>query len=83
MNRNDTPPTPQQYADLFEADIRGQAILEDLVRRFSRPAKRTGGIDAVLETYHRDGARSVVEFILSRINQANGVTQHAEDEIQD
>lgn len=64
---------PEAYARLFDANPEGAQILEELVRRFSRPAKLEGGIDAVLATYHRDGARSVVEFIVSRINQANGV----------
>ena len=49
------------------------AILEDLTRRFARPAVTTGGLDAVLQTYHRDGARRVIEFIVAQINRANGV----------
>jgi hypothetical protein len=71
---------PQLYADLFEVDKRGQVILEELIRRFARPAVKTGGIDAVLQTYHRDGARSVVEFITARINMAHGVEIENEDE---
>jgi hypothetical protein len=61
------------YKELFEDDRRGAAILEDLTRRFARPAVTTGGIDAVLQTYHRDGMRRVVEFIVTQINRANGV----------
>lgn len=68
------------YARLFEGAPDGPDILDDLMRRFCRPAKRTGGIDAVLETYHRDGARSVMEFIISRVNQANtGVIENDND----
>ena len=48
-------------------------ILEDLVRRFSRPTVTKGGIDAVLETYHRAGQRSVVDWIVAQINRAHGV----------
>lgn len=65
-------PTPQDYADLFDIDQRGARILEDLVRRFHRPAVTTGGVDAVLQTYQRDGARSVVDFIVLQINRASG-----------
>lgn len=70
---------PDLYAQVFEGDTRGAAILEELVQRFSRPAVTTGGIDAVLKTYHREGARSVVEFIVARINQANGVEDHVQE----
>lgn len=71
---------PQLYKDVFEIDKRGEAILEDLIARFSRPAVTKGGIDAVLQTYHREGAREVVEFIVSRINQAHGVINHADED---
>lgn len=64
---------PDIYKQIFEDDRRGAAIFEELVARFARPAVTTGGIDAVLQTYHRDGARRVVEYIASRINRANGV----------
>jgi hypothetical protein len=66
-------PTPQDYADLFEVDKRGTRILDDLVLRFARPAVNKGGIDAVLQTYQRMGAREVLEFIANQINRANGV----------
>ena len=66
-------PAPDLYRQLFEDDRRGAAILEDLTRRFARPAVTTGGLDAVLQTYHRDGARRVIEFIVAQINRANGV----------
>ena len=65
--------TPQTYADIFEDDTRGAAILEDLIARFSRPTVTKGGIDAVLETYHRAGQRSVVDWIVAQINRAHGV----------
>jgi hypothetical protein len=75
-------PTPKEYAALFEDDRRGAAILEDLTQRFARPAVVTGGIDAVLQTYHRDGMRRVVEFIVSQINRAHGVDVNEEEEPQ-
>lgn len=74
-----TKPTPQEYAALFEDDRRGAAILEDLTQRFARPAVTTGGIDAVLQTYHRDGMRRVIEFIVSQINRAHNVDVNEEE----
>lgn len=72
-------PTPKDYAEIFEDDRRGAAILEDLTQRFARPAVTTGGIDPVLQTYHRDGQRRVIEFIVSQINRSQGVDVNAED----
>lgn len=66
-------PTPQDYALVFEDHKVGAAILEDLTRRFARPAVTTGGIDAVLQTYQRDGMRRVIEHIVTQINLAHGV----------
>lgn len=71
--RDPEPVPPGIYARVFEEYRDGAMILEELARRFARPAKLEGGIDAILATYHRDGARSVIEFIVSRINQANGI----------
>lgn len=67
------PIDPRVYARLFEEDREGAAVLEELMRRFAKPAVIKGGIDAVLQTYHNDGARSVLEFIVARVNQAHGV----------
>ncbi|QWE95647.1 Bbp19 family protein [Cupriavidus sp. EM10] len=65
--------SPETYKAIFEDDRRGAAILEHLTQIFARPAVTTGGIDAVLQTYHRDGQRRVIEFIVTQINRANGV----------
>lgn len=73
MTRPDEPLPPEVYARVFENHAEGVLILEDLVRRFHRPAVTEGGIDAVLKTYHREGARAVVDFIINRVNQARGV----------
>lgn len=72
-------PGPKEYAALFEDDQRGAAILEHLTRTFARPAVVTGGIDAVLETYQRDGQRRVLEFIVNQINRARGVDVNQEE----
>ncbi|AQW32707.1 hypothetical protein ACEQ38_17005 [Ralstonia syzygii subsp. celebesensis] len=68
-----TDPTADLYKQIFEDDRRGAAILEHLTRMFARPAVTTGGIDAVLQTYHREGSRRVLDHIISQINRANGV----------
>lgn len=79
-----TERTPQElaalYHDVFDEDKRGAAILEDLVRRFTRPPVTEGGIDAVLKTYERMGMRRVVEYIVMQVNRANGVPTQQEDE---
>jgi len=68
-------PTPQDYADIFEVDKRGQRIMEDLICRFVRSSVTDGGIDAVLKTYERIGQRKPLDFITSMINRANGVAE--------
>lgn len=73
MTDQTNKPTPQDYADLFEVDKRGQRILEDLISRFVRPPVTDGGIDAVLKTYERMGQRKPLDFIATMINRANGV----------
>lgn len=73
--------TPETYLNVFESHPEGRLILEDLTRRFARPAVCKGGIDAVLETYQRDGQRRVLEYIVNQINRANGVaTDQPEEE---
>ncbi len=72
--------TPALYRAIFEQDKRGEALLEALVRRFSRPAVTQGGIDAVLQTYHRMGAQAVIQHIVQQINLANGVGDTQEND---
>lgn len=67
---------PALYRAIFEQDKRGEA----LVRRFSRPAVTQGGIDAVLQTYHRMGAQAVIQHIVQQINLANGVGEQPEND---
>jgi hypothetical protein len=76
---NQTNPTPEDYKAIFEDDRRGAAILEHLTRAFARPAVVSGGIDAVLETYQRDGQRRVLEFIVTQVNRAHGVENNQEE----
>lgn len=65
------------YQRLFEQTPDGEAILEDLVTRFSLPPSFDEH-NAEIKTYYRAGQRSVIDFILSRINRANGVSEHDE-----
>lgn len=64
--------TEHDYKQVFEDTAQGQAILEELVSRFSM-GPSFDEHNAVLKTYYREGQRSVINFILSRINRANGV----------
>lgn len=73
------------YRDIFETDKRGAEIFEDLYRRFASKAKvhTAGGIDAVLKTYQDAAHREVIEYIVTRVNRANGVNDsptHQENE---
>ncbi len=63
------------YRDIFDVDVRGQAIFEDLYRRFASRAKvhTAGGIDAVLKTYQDAAHREVIEYIVTMVNRGNGV----------
>lgn len=75
MPRPEGPIDPRVYRRIFEQDSDGAAILDELERLFAASAVTKGGIDAVLQTYHRAGARTVVEFIVKRVNQANGLEE--------
>ncbi len=66
------PANEFDYQDLFEKNPYGQIILDDLVSRFSLPPSFDEH-NAEIKTYYRAGQRSVIDFILSRINRANGV----------
>lgn len=64
---------PSVYRSVFEASPQGAQVLAELERIFVRSPVLEGGIDAVLKTYDRAGKRSVIEWIVKRINTANGV----------
>jgi len=74
MRRGSTPPevTPEMYREVFEQHPTGVLVLEDMVRRFSKPAQLEGGIDAVIKTYHRMGEHGVIQHVVAQINRANG-----------
>lgn len=70
-------PNEFDYQRLFEQTAGGEAILDDLITRFSLPPSFDEH-NAEIKTYYRAGQRSVIDFILSRINRANGAVDHAE-----
>lgn len=68
--------TPEQlaqlFADVFEADKRGEAVLDHLVQVFARePAG--AGLDRAVALIEYAGRRQVLDYILRQINRANGV----------
>ena len=62
---------PAVYARVFEGHHEGVEILEDLTRRFGGALFVKGGEEGRRETDYRLGRRSVLDFILGQINQAN------------
>lgn len=71
---------PEAYARVFDGFPEGRQILEELVARFGGNPYVRGGHEADRETAYRAGQRRVVDFILTRINQANGVHDAPDDE---
>lgn len=66
------PLQPEDYQRVFEGDPLGARILEDLVGRFGGNPYVKGALDAQRETDFNAGKLEVVNFILRKINQANG-----------
>lgn len=77
-------PKPLQAVDfqrVFEGDPVGARILEDLVVRFGGNPYTRGGLEAQRETDRKAGSLAVVDYILRKINQANGAeTDEQHDE---
>jgi hypothetical protein len=63
---------PEVYARVFENIPEGGQILEELVARFGRNPYVKGGLEADRQTAFNAGALEVVNFILRRIEQAQG-----------
>ncbi len=73
----------QTYKRIFEGNNDGADILEDLVKRFSREYKMHVEVDGMTNSMmmaEAAGKRAVIDFILSQVNQANGVEQGEQDE---
>lgn len=73
-------PTPEQYKAIFEDDLRGAALFDDLYRRFATKVYVKGGHEADRQTCYNAGQRDVIEFIVSQINRAHGVDANLEEE---
>lgn len=67
------PADPSAYSRIFEGNQDGQQILDELCRVFAKNCYVKGGRAAERETLVNLGERNVVEFIIKKINQANGV----------
>lgn len=67
------------YRDVFEVDKRGAAIFDDLCARFAKGPARGFDAAAVNETFARAHQREVVDYILRRINRANGAPEPVSD----
>ena len=69
---------PEAYARVFENHAEGRLILDDLTARFGGGIYVKGGLEGDRQTCFNAGRRSVLDFILGRINQANGVETNEE-----
>ena len=65
---------PAAYARVFEGHHEGRLILDDLTRRFGGALFVKGGEEGRRQTDFNLGRRSLLDFILGQINQANNVT---------
>lgn len=63
--------TAETYRNVFDLDINGQRVLEDLTARFGKPSYVRGGHDAERESCFRSGQYSFLNFILAQISRAN------------
>ena len=63
--------TAETYRNVFDLDINGQRVLEDLTARFGKPSYVRGGHDAERESCFRAGQYSFLNFILAQISRAN------------
>lgn len=69
---------PEVYARVFENHAEGAMILDDLTARFGGGIFVRGGQEGDRQTAYNAGRRSVLDFIIGRINQANGVAHENE-----
>ena len=63
--------TPATYRNVFDLDLNGQRVLEHLTLVFCKDAFVSNDKGGERETCHRLGQQSVINFIVSSINQAN------------
>ena len=64
------------YAEIFEDDKRGQAVLADLYARFvHRPNPNDYSREGMLKAFVQTHQREVVEYIVRQINAAHDVPE--------
>lgn len=73
------PVSPKLYADIFEDDKRGAAILEELIAVHGDNPYVKGGVDAARQTDFNAGKLEVIQFILRKINRAHGVNDDVQE----
>ena len=71
--------TPQDYFEIFKMNPHGVLILEQLEGLFAKPAVVKGGIDAILQTFQREGMRQVLDHINTQIDMAGKQPQTQEE----
>lgn len=65
--------SPTDWRYVFEQTPGGREVLDQLVKQFGRSVFVKGGLEGDRETAFRAGQRSVLDYILTQINIANGV----------
>lgn len=73
-------PTPKDYAELFEDDRRGAAILMHLTDLFAKRVYVKGGHEADRQTCYNAGQRDVIEFIVAQLNRHHGADPNEEQD---
>ena len=63
--------TPETYRNVFDLDINGQRVLENLTIAFCKDAYASQDQGGERETCYRLGQQSVINFIVRNINTAN------------
>ncbi|EAB6210859.1 hypothetical protein ABN12_003204 [Salmonella enterica subsp. enterica serovar Mississippi] len=71
----------EDYKRLFEETPGGDLVLEELTRRFGKAIYVKGGLEGDRQTCFNAGQRSVLDFILGRINAAYGVDDVEEENL--
>ncbi|WP_425288254.1 hypothetical protein [Pectobacterium betavasculorum] len=65
---------PEDYKRIFEETPGGTEVLDELTRRFGGAVFVKGGAEGDRQTCFNAGRRDVLDFILRRLNEADGVS---------
>ncbi|MEQ6971032.1 hypothetical protein [Pectobacterium polaris] len=65
---------PEDYKRIFEETPGGAEVLDELTRRFGGAVFVKGGPEGDRQTCFNAGRRDVLDFILRRLNEADGVS---------